>query len=47
MRPKSTTSDLPSSYDVKVYLHNKFVQRIAQLAEDIKVSNSEILLEWI
>jgi hypothetical protein len=44
MRPKSTTTDLPSSYDVKVYLHNKFVQRIVELEEEIKVSNSSIRL---
>jgi len=47
MRPKSTMIDLPSSYDMKVYLHNKFVQHIMELEEEIKVSNSSISSQWI
>ena len=43
MRPKATTADLPSAYDVKVHLHNQFIKHIAALKEDIKVS-SRILL---
>ena len=39
MRPKSTTSDLPSTYDVKVYLHNEFVKHMGKVKEEIKVSN--------
>ena len=39
MRPKSTTSDLPSTYDVKVYLHNEFVKRMGKVKEEITVSN--------
>jgi hypothetical protein len=31
MRPKSTTSDLPTSYDVKVHIHNHFVKHMKQL----------------
>ena len=38
MRLKSTTSDLPSSYDVMVFLHNAFVKRISDLKESIMVS---------
>jgi len=40
MRPKSTTADLPSSYDVRIHLHNQFVKRIAELKQDITVSIS-------
>ena len=36
MRPKS---DLPSSYYVKVHLHNKFVKHMKLLKEDITVRN--------
>ena len=38
MRPKSTTGDLPSTYDVKVRLHNKFVKHIKELKQAITVS---------
>ncbi|KAF8952934.1 hypothetical protein BDZ97DRAFT_1648286, partial [Flammula alnicola] len=38
MRPKSTMADLPSSYDVKVYLHNQFVRHMKELKESITVS---------
>ncbi|KAF8198601.1 hypothetical protein BJ912DRAFT_801757, partial [Pholiota molesta] len=37
MRPKTTTADLPSSYDVKVYLHNEFVKYISELKKSIMV----------
>ena len=47
MRPKSTKTNLPSSYNMKVYLHNKFVQCIVVLEEEIKVSNSSISSQWI
>jgi len=40
MRPKSTTSDLPSSHNVQVYLHNKFVKHMKHLKEEITVSFS-------
>src|ERR1700678_4438447 len=39
MRPQSNTSDLPSSYDVKVHLHNQFVEHMKELKDDIIVSN--------
>ena len=39
MRPKSTTLDLPNSYNVKTYLHNQFVRHIADLKEQIAVSS--------
>jgi len=38
MRPKSTSSDLPTSYDVKLHVHNEFVKHINQLELDITVS---------
>jgi hypothetical protein len=38
MRPKSTDSDLPSSHDIKVHLHNEFVKHMKELKEEIKVS---------
>ena len=38
IRPKSTTADFPSSYDVKVHLHNEFVQHMKGLKEAITVS---------
>ena len=37
MRLKATTSNLPSTYDAKVYLHNQFVKHIQMLKEDITV----------
>ena len=37
MRPKSTLLDLPSSYDVKLYIHNQFVKHIKCLKEEITV----------
>jgi hypothetical protein len=39
MRPKSTTHDLPSSYDVKTHIHNEFVRYMKKLKEEICVSN--------
>ncbi len=40
MRPKSTPSDLPSSYDVSVHIHNQFVKHMKELKEEIQVSSS-------
>ncbi|KIM37620.1 hypothetical protein M413DRAFT_77022, partial [Hebeloma cylindrosporum] len=37
MRPKSSTADLPSAYDVTVYLHNAFVKHMKELKEEIMV----------
>ena len=39
MRLKSTASDLPSSYDVKIHLHNQFVEH---MKEDIAVRCSPL-----
>ena len=39
MRPRSTTSDLPSSYNVKVHIHNQFVRHMQMVKEAITVSN--------
>ncbi|KIL56844.1 hypothetical protein M378DRAFT_88733, partial [Amanita muscaria Koide BX008] len=39
MRPKTLKSELPSSYNVAVCLHNEAVKWIASLKADIKVSN--------
>ena len=38
MRPKSTSSDLPTSYDAMLHVHNEFVKHINQLKVDITVS---------
>ena len=39
MRPKSTTADLPTAYDVKIYIHNEFSKHMQQVKQDIIVSN--------
>ncbi len=39
MRPRSTRSDLPSSYDVKVHIHNQFVRHMQEMKEAIRVSD--------
>jgi len=39
MRPKATSNDLPTTYDVKVYLHNQFVKHIQKLKGEITVRN--------
>lgn len=44
MRPKSTTSDLPSSHDVKVHLHNEFVKYMKGLKEEITVRKLSIII---
>jgi hypothetical protein len=38
MRPTTKSADLPSSYDIKIYLNNAFVNHLEQLTNDIKVS---------
>jgi len=38
MRPKSTTADLPTAYDVKVHIHNEFTKHMQQVKLDIMVS---------
>jgi hypothetical protein len=43
MRPQSTTTDLPSTYDVGVHLHNKFVKHIEELKDAISVSEAFFL----
>ena len=40
MRPKSTSADLPSSYDVGIHIHNAFVKHMKDLKETIVVSES-------
>ena len=56
MRPKSTMDDLPTSYNVKVHVHNEFIRHIEQLKVDIEVSleihslrkiESYLLLIWL
>ncbi|KAH9021044.1 hypothetical protein EDB85DRAFT_1872066 [Lactarius pseudohatsudake] len=43
MRPQSTKEDLPSAYDIKVYLRNRFVNHMKEVADEIKVSNRSIV----
>ena len=38
MRPWATSSDFPSSHDMKVYLHNKCVEWLKDLKNDILMS---------
>jgi len=40
MRPKSMTNDLPSSYDTKIHLHNKFTKHMKLLKKEITVRSS-------
>ncbi|KAH9072193.1 hypothetical protein EDB83DRAFT_2204585, partial [Lactarius deliciosus] len=37
MRPKSISKDLPSTHNVMRYIHNKFVQWLQELKDDIMV----------
>ncbi|KAH9014795.1 hypothetical protein EDB83DRAFT_2181432, partial [Lactarius deliciosus] len=37
MRPKTKQADLPSAYDVKVYIKNTFIIHLKQLNNDIVV----------
>lgn len=39
MRPKTKSSELPSSHDVGVYIHNECVRWLKQLWEDTIVSS--------
>ena len=41
MRPKSTQKDLPSTHDVSMYNHNKFVCTLEELKHDIIVSQMQ------
>jgi hypothetical protein len=41
MRPKSTLKDLPTTHDVKKYIHNRFVDRLEELKQDILVSDDQ------
>ncbi|TFK64503.1 hypothetical protein BDN72DRAFT_774510 [Pluteus cervinus] len=40
MRPHSSKSDLPSTHDVTVYLHNSFSKTLQSLREEINVNLS-------
>jgi hypothetical protein len=42
MRPKANLLDLPTTHDVAQHLHNEFVKRLAELKEDIKVSELQV-----
>jgi hypothetical protein len=37
MRPKATKPDLPTTYDMKVYLHNQFVKHVQKLKGEITI----------
>jgi hypothetical protein len=37
MRPKTKVADLPSVNDIRIFLHNAFVQRLDKLKQDIQV----------
>lgn len=38
MRPKTTKNDLPSTHDVSVYIHNRFIDQLKLLKSEITVS---------
>ena len=38
MRPKTTIKELPSTHDVSVYIHNRFVDQLKLLKNEISVS---------
>ncbi|KAH9164781.1 hypothetical protein EDB89DRAFT_1859001 [Lactarius sanguifluus] len=38
MRPKSTNKDLPSTYDIKIYLRKEFVHHMKEIEDEVKVS---------
>lgn len=49
MRPKTTKKDLPSTHDLSVYIHNRFVDQLKLLKKDIAVrthdaNDTEVLL---
>ena len=44
MQPKSTTSNLPSLYNVKTHIHNQFIKHMKELKEEIVVSKFVLLL---
>jgi hypothetical protein len=39
MRPKVGSVDLPTTHDITVYIHNKFIELLRKLKDDITVSN--------
>jgi hypothetical protein len=43
MRPKTTKNDLPSTHDVSVYIHNRFVDQLKLLKKEISVSTTLII----
>ncbi len=46
MRPTSNKYDIPSSHDVSVYIHNKCIEWLNKLKDDIQVSE-KMALEYI
>jgi hypothetical protein len=44
MRPKTTQKDLPSRYDIEVYIHNEFVDWPRTLKNEILVSSNKTVL---
>jgi hypothetical protein len=40
MRPKTKLSELPSSHDIAIYLHNECVKWLTELRKDIIISES-------
>jgi hypothetical protein len=41
MRPKTTKNDLPSTHDVSVYIHNRFIDQLKLLKKEISVSTTQ------
>ncbi len=44
MRPKTTRKDLPSRHDIKVYIHNEFVDWLKTLKSEILVSKKTLFM---
>ncbi|KAF8060907.1 hypothetical protein FPV67DRAFT_1423100 [Lyophyllum atratum] len=44
MRPEAKRADLPSSHDIRNFIHNAFVDRLNELKQDIEVSDDLHLL---
>jgi maltodextrin utilization protein YvdJ len=46
MRPKTTKNDLPSTHDVSVYIHNRFVDQLKLLKKEILVSTTFMIFKF-
>jgi hypothetical protein len=47
MRPKVGSVDLPTTHDITVYIHNKFIKWLRKLKDDITVSNLNCIIQYM